>query len=115
MSDKATSVHNEHPTAIEELRARLAEAEETLRAIRQGEVDAVLVTDGTGDRVYTLRSADAPYRALVEQMQEGAATVNKDGAIIYSNRRFAELLDVPLQRVVGASIDQFVQPSDRRL
>ena len=70
------------PDSIE-LRARLAEAEETLRAIRHGEVDALLIVDGRGDRVYTLRSADAPYRALVEQMQEGAVTLNAKGDIVY--------------------------------
>ena len=45
-----------------------------------------------GDRVYTLRSADAPYRALVEQMQEGAVTLNAKGDIVYCNQRFAELV-----------------------
>src|SRR6187399_1403276 len=86
---------------LQELRTRLAEAEETLRAIRHGEVDALLVTDGTGERVYTLRSADAPYRALVERMQEGAATVSQTGAIIYANLRFAELVGMSLERVIG--------------
>jgi PAS domain S-box-containing protein len=115
MDEDEMSVNDLDPDDIDELRARLAEAEETLRAIRHGEVDALLVTDGTGERVYTLRSADAPYRALVEQMQEGAVTVNTDGGIMYANRRFAELVDAPLQRVIGASIDQFVDPLDREL
>ena len=113
MDDHPKAADQLSPSEIEELRARLAEAEETLRAIRDGEVDALLVADETGDRVYTLRSADAPYRALVEQMQEGAVTVTKSGGIIYANRRFAELVDVPLQRVIGSSIDQFVDSSDQ--
>src|SRR5688500_19419272 len=86
---------------IEDLKARLADAEDTLHAIRSGEVDALLISDATGERVYTLRSADAPYRALVEQMQEGAATVSREGALVYANRRFAELVDRPLERVIG--------------
>ena len=98
---------------VDELRERLAEAEELLRAIRHGEVDALLISEATGERVYTLRGADAPYRALVEQMQEGAATVTKGGAIVYSNGRFAALLGAPLQRVIGASIDEFVDASDQ--
>ena len=98
---------------LDELRARLAEAEETLRAIRHGEVDALLITDGSAERVYTLRSADAPYRALIEQMQEGAVTLTTSGDIVYSNSRFAELVDTPLQHVIGASIDQFVEDADQ--
>jgi signal transduction histidine kinase/ActR/RegA family two-component response regulator len=97
----------------EELRARLIEAEDTLRAIRQGEVDALLIVDESGERVYTLRSADAPYRALVEQMQEGAVTLNAKGDIVYSNKRFAELVDEPLQHVIGASVDRFVDEADQ--
>jgi signal transduction histidine kinase/CheY-like chemotaxis protein len=97
---------------IEELRARLAEAEETLRAIRHGEVDALLIDDALGDRVYTLRSADAPYRALVEQMQEGAVTLSENGDVIYCNRCFADLVDRPLQQIIGTSIGQFVDAAD---
>ena len=35
------------PDDVAELRARLAEAEDTLNAIRQGEVDGLLVFDGS--------------------------------------------------------------------
>jgi signal transduction histidine kinase/CheY-like chemotaxis protein len=101
------------PLEIEELRARLAEAEETLRAIRSGEVDALLIGDGSGERVYTLRGADAPYRALVEQMQEGAVTLSDDGDVMYCNRCFSELVDMPLQHIIGMSILQFVEAPDR--
>ena len=101
-----------HAPELEELRARLAESEETLRAIRHGEVDALLVSDEAGDRVYTLRSADAPYRALVEQMQEGAVTLTLPGAIVYANRSFADLVGMPLERVIGSSIDAYVESAD---
>ena len=80
----------------EDLRRRLEEAEEALRAMRAGEVDAVLV-EGEREQVYTLESADKPYRLLVEQMPHAAATLTADGAIIYCNRRFADLLKRPLR------------------
>ena len=65
---------------VEELRTRLLEAESNLQAIYSGEIDALLLADENGERrVFTLRSADAPYRALVERMQEGAATLSADG------------------------------------
>ena len=71
-------------------------------------MDALLIVDGGGERVYTLRGADAPYRALVEQMHEGAVTLTVEGAIVYANRSFARLVDVPLEQVIGASINRFV-------
>ena len=105
--------HEVESAELEEMRARLFEAEETLHAIRHGYVDALLIVDDNGERVYTLRSADAPYRAVVEQMQEGAVTLNERGDIVYSNKRFAAMVGVPLQHVIGASIDSFVDHADR--
>ena len=110
MSEAAAGDQSE----LDELRARLAEAEATLQAIRGGEVDALLIADDSGDRVYTLRGADAPYRALVEQMQDGAVTVSASGDIIYANRSFARLVGAPLQQVIGAPIERFIDSADRR-
>ena len=86
------------------LRTRLAEAEETLRAIRQGEVDALVVEGSDGSQVYTLRGADEPYRNLIEQMQEGAVVLTRRGEILYSNSPFATLVGEPLERVIGSHI-----------
>lgn len=99
----------------QELRARLDEAEETLRAIREGEVDSLLISTSVGDRVYTLEGADHTYRILVESMQQGAATLLEDGSIFYSNQHLAWLLKTPLQRLIGASIHAFVHPADASL
>jgi two-component system, sensor histidine kinase len=95
------------------LRTRLAEAEEMLRAIRHGEIDALVVEGGGGQQVYTLHSAEEPYRNLVEQMQEGAVVLTANGDILYSNARFATLVGEPLEFVVGSRIERFVNPSDR--
>jgi two-component system, sensor histidine kinase len=97
----------------ETLRARLAEAEEMLRAIRQGEIDALIVEGVGGSQVYTLHNADEPYRDLVEQMHEGAVVLTGHGDILYSNARFAALVGVPLVSVIGSCFDRFVSASDR--
>lgn len=98
---------------IEELRARLEEAEETLRAIRHGEVDALVVSTERGEQIFTLKSADYPYRLLVEKMGEGALTLTAEGAILYANQRFAEMLKTPLEKVIGSSIATWVAPADQ--
>jgi len=98
---------------VEELRTRLAEAESNLHAIYSGEIDALLLSDENGERrVFTLRSADAPYRALVERMQEGAATLSLRGDIVYCNQRFADLVCVPLEHAIGESIGRFLPPAE---
>lgn len=92
----------------ERLRARLAELEETLRAIHSGEVDALVVETAGEDRVFTLKSADQTYRLMVEQMQMGAATLSDDGVVLYCNPFLAALLDVPVETVLGAPISSFL-------
>ncbi|MGZ8724279.1 MAG: putative bifunctional diguanylate cyclase/phosphodiesterase [Aeromicrobium sp.] len=88
---------------------RMAEAEDTLRAIAAGEVDAFVVSDGgTGRRVFTLSTADRPYRMFVENMQEGAATVSSAGLILYANRRLAELLSCRRESIVGSPLAKFM-------
>lgn len=83
---------------------RLQEAQNTLDAIQSGAVDAVLVNGVSGSQVYSLVGADQRFRIYVEQMQEGAITASQDGLILYCNRRFAEMVKMPLERVIGASI-----------
>jgi PAS domain S-box-containing protein len=95
------------------LRNRLRVAEDTLRALRAGEVDALVVAGAGGERVVTLQGADLPYRALLDQMYAGAVTLTLDGVIVYCNRRFADIVRTPLSRVVGAALCRFVQPGEQ--
>ncbi len=95
------------------LRARLAEMEETLRAITRGEVDAVVVAGPGGDRVFTLEGAEHAYRMLIESMDEGALTLTVDKVILYANRSFARMVKQPLERVTGGSFREFLSARDR--
>ncbi|HYH47436.1 MAG TPA: PAS domain-containing protein [Thermoanaerobaculia bacterium] len=92
------------------LRAHLEEAEETLRAIREGEVDALVVSERRGEQVYTLESADRPYRIMIEEMGQGAVTLTADGTILYCNRRFAAMLQAPLESLLGSAIQDWLAP-----
>jgi PAS domain S-box-containing protein len=93
---------------LEELRTQLDEAEDTLRAIRSGEVDALVVSGAGGEQVYTLKGADHSYRVLIEDMNEGALTLSLDGIILYCNRRFAEMLKTPIEKVIGSRIHTWI-------
>src|SRR5262245_38363798 len=98
---------------IESLRTRLEEAEDILRAIRQGDVDAVVVDAPGGQAVYTLRTADEPYRLLIEEMGDGAAIVTVAGDILYANRRFAGLVESSVPAMIGAPLDRFIPERER--
>src|SRR4030095_2779982 len=90
-------------TEIDELRRRLEEAEETLRAIREGEVDALVIDAPQGEVIYTLTSADYPYRLMIDEMNEGAVSVSPDSFILYSNRNFGSILGLSEAGESGAS------------
>ena len=97
---------------IRDLQERLDEAEETLRALRSGEVDAVVASGPDGDRVYTLQGADEAYRVMVQNMGEGALAVSRDGLILFSNEQFASLAGIPLEHVIGSSMNDFIAAED---
>ena len=95
-----------------ELVARLSEAEETLRAIRSGEVDAIVVNRQGEEKVFTLQGADHTYRVFVERMNEGAAVLSSDHTVLHCNGRFARFLGARLQSVIGSSMLDWVWPDD---
>ena len=109
----AMTAHQGGDDDLASLRARLAEAEELLRAIQFGDVDALIVRVADSDQVYTRSSTDEPYRDLVEQMQEGAVVLAVTGEILYCNARFASLVGTPLESMIGTRVDRFVRASDR--
>ncbi|HUP60914.1 MAG TPA: PAS domain S-box protein [Thermoanaerobaculia bacterium] len=98
---------------IEDLRMRLEEAEETLRAIRIGEADGVVVSGPQGDQVFLLRGSEHPYRLFVEEMIEGAVTITAAGLILLCNRRFADLLNTSVDAIIGQNIDSIPNPEVR--
>jgi PAS domain S-box-containing protein len=97
---------------IQELRAQLAEANETLRAIREGEVDAVIVSGSKGEQVFSLVGAESIYRLIVETMKEAAFTVTFEGKILYCNAQFGEFVRRPTEQILGRLLQEFIDPSN---
>lgn len=98
---------------VEELRRQLEEANDTIEAIRTGQVDALVVQSEQGHQLYTLKGADHTYRVFIEKMTEGAVTVNPEGLILYCNSQFAQMVRLPLSQVIGVSFDAFIAPENK--
>ncbi len=114
MTNTATSKTKEQLIADNaELHSRLLEAKEMLSAIRSGEVDAIVISGDKGEQVYSLSSAETPYRTFVEEMHGGAVTLNKEGLILYCNNRFAELVKQPVNHVIGSYFKDYIVPIDK--
>jgi signal transduction histidine kinase len=107
------SVRPDSAEGIADLRAQLADAQATLRAIRNGEVDAVVVESTLGPKVYTLDGAEFDYRMLIESMNEGALVLTRSALILYANTHFAEMVDRPLAQLVGSSLFEYLSLADQ--
>lgn len=94
------------------LRRRIAELEQIFTAIRRGEVDAVVVKLAEGERIFLLQGAEHPYRVLVETINEGAATLDGDGTVLYANNRFAQLAGLPLEKFIGTRLQDHVSATE---
>jgi len=72
-----------------QLRTRLEEAENTLRAIRSGEVDALVVETADGPQVFMLQGVDAEsnrFRGeLLEQVSDSIIAVDAEDRITFFN------------------------------
>jgi PAS domain S-box-containing protein len=99
----------------ETLKERLWEAEQTIKAIRGGEVDAFVVQESGEERVYTLKGADVAYRLLVESLNEGALILASDDSIFYCNGCFSAMVGLPIQKIIGSHIRSFFIPNSQTL
>jgi len=98
---------------LAKLRIRLAKAEETLGAVRAGDVDTLVIAGKEGPQVFTLQGAEHAYRVLIESMNEGALTLTADMMIIYANHCFARMVKCPLEQAMGGSFCRFLSTADR--
>jgi PAS domain S-box-containing protein len=111
---KKPAEQKEYLLSLEELRARLVESEDALRAIHSGEVDALVVPGQAGEQVFTLKGADRTFRVLIEDMNEGALTLTAEGIILYANRRLGEMLKSPIEKIIGSSIHAWIAPESTK-
>src|SRR5258708_25275856 len=111
---RSTKVRKKAAQKIKKLRLRVRDLEETFRAIRSGRADAVVVNGTEGDRVFTLQGAEHVYRVLVESMNEGAATLDENGTVLYANASFAEILDLLPEHLIGKPLQtHFISPHSK--
>src|SRR5918996_5892335 len=110
---KRTQTQQQVQDEADELKSRLAETEETLRAIQEYMVDAFVVNRENGIHVVTINEAEIPYRMMVESMNEGAVTLIPDGTIFYCNSRFGEMLQTDCEKLISTPFHKLLVPEEQ--
>ncbi|MFB3388354.1 ATP-binding protein [Flavobacterium sp. LAR06] len=92
---------------IESLKQRLYESNSIIDAIKEGDVDALVVNTNGTPQLYSLETADYTYRLLIEKFRQGALSIAKNGLILYCNDYFAKLVNTPSEKIIGNYIQEF--------
>jgi PAS domain S-box-containing protein len=92
----------------------LVETQESIGVIQSGKIDAFVFANEKSLKVFTEKSADKIYRILIEKMHEGAVTLNEHWIILYCNACFAEMVNLPLEKIIGTSFQNLLDKSTER-
>ncbi|HSI65174.1 MAG TPA: ATP-binding protein, partial [Candidatus Saccharimonadia bacterium] len=107
-----------------ELRARLEESEETLRAIRSGEVDALVVEGSAGPQVFILQTADADsnrFRSdILAKVSDAIVAIDDDQRVLYLNAAAERQYGVTSSGTLGRALtdlyeNRWIRPGDEEL
>lgn len=89
---------------LDVLRARLAEAEAELAALREGGADALVTIHG----VIGLAGVEKPYQVFFEAMNEGGLTLDAAGRVLHCNPRISTMLERPIEALRGSFFQDYV-------
>lgn len=105
---RGASRDDDHMKEIAALRERISDAEEKLRALIASRPDAAVRPGPATESVHTPGDTAHPYRMMIETMADGVGMLTGGGVILYCNRRFADMVGMQLENVIGAQIQKFL-------
>lgn len=92
---------------IASLKESLYESNSIINAIKQGDVDALVVHNNGVPQLYSLETADYTYRLLIEKFKQGALSISRDGLILYCNDYFSQLVNLPSEKIIGTYLNEY--------
>ena len=92
---------------IESLKEELYESTSIINAIKQGDVDALVVSSNGVPELYSLETADYTYRLLIEKFGQGALSISRNGLILYCNEYFSKLVGIPSEKIIGNYLNEY--------
>ncbi|MCD6019331.1 MAG: sensor signal transduction histidine kinase, phytochrome A-like protein [Bacteroidetes bacterium] len=102
------SEHKKLLDEIAELKAKLFESNSIIEAIKDGDIDALVLNMNGKSNLYAIESADYTYRLLIEKFSEGALSVSDNGLILFCNKSFSKLVGVEADKIIGTYFNSFI-------
>jgi PAS domain S-box-containing protein len=97
---------------IEVLKEKLYESNSIVDAIKDGDVDALVVNTNGTPQLYSLETADYTFRLLIEKFGQGALSISRNGLILYCNDYFSKLIGLPCEKLIGNYIYEYFDNQD---
>lgn len=111
MKDNNTNIESLQ-AEIDSLKEQLYESNSIVDAIKQGDVDALVVTNNGSPQLYSLETADYTFRLLIEKFGQGALSISRNGLILYCNDFFSKLVGFPAEKIIGNYIYEYFEHKD---
>ena len=96
-----------------ELRSQLEGAEEALRAIRGGDVDALVIEGAAGPQLYMLQGQDADANRIrgemLAQVSDAVVAVDDGARITYLNAACERLYGMPAKQALGRKLPELYE------
>lgn len=97
---------------IEALKEQLYESNSIVDAIKQGDVDALVVNTNGTPQLYSLETADYTFRLLIEKFAQGALSISRNGLVLYCNDFFSKLIGIPAEKIIGSYLYEYFNSQD---
>ena len=96
-----------------ELRLQLAVAKAALNAIRNIHQDTLSEQGVNINNIISLSLSETSAQTFLEKMKEGALVLAPNGKIVYCNSHFGGLMNLPVEKIIGAKLEDFVMPAQK--
>lgn len=97
---------------IASLKEQLYESNSIVDAIKEGDVDALVLNTNGVPQLYSLETADYTFRLLIEKFKQGALSISRNGLILYCNDYFSKLIGIPSEKIIGNYIYEYFNNED---
>ena len=106
-------LYKEIASTQEELRQQMAELDQTNKLLMESEEELRQQFDEINSNKATIELSEERYKTLVNNSQDSIFSCDCEGGFTTVNSRFCEVLELPIDKIIGKTMEDFYQePED---